>query len=133
MPTGSQSTDNRSRVLGDAYRREVGSYLTSSGLSVSVRNPWAKAGFNLSETINDAMDQPGDIRGLRDWVLMVSRVYDMTKTLPTRLAQARRDAQLAGHKIGAVVQWRRELPIADSYVVLALEDWVELTKRLEKS
>jgi hypothetical protein len=133
MPTGSQSKDNRGRVLGDAYRREVGSYLRSSGLNVSVRNPWAKAGFNLSEAINDAMDQPGDIRGLDNWVLLVSRVYDITKSLPTRLAQARRDAQIAGNKIGAVVQWRRELPIEDSYVVLALEDFVALTKRLEKS
>lgn len=133
MPTGSQSKDNRSRVLGDAYRREVGSYLQLAGLPVTVRNPWAKEGFNLSEAITDAMVQPGDVRGLDDWVLLVSRVYDMTKSLPTRLAQARRDAQLAGNRIGAVIQWRRELPIEDSYVVMALADFVELTKRLERS
>ena len=68
----------------------------------------------------------GDVVGVPDWAIEIKNVADWSKRLGSFVAEAETEAIHAGVPFGAVVIKRRNDSINRAYVVMSLEQFVEV-------
>jgi hypothetical protein len=68
----------------------------------------------------------GDVIGVPDWAIEIKNVADWSKRLGSFVAEAEMEAGNAGVPFGAVVIKRRNDSVGRAYVVMSLEQFVEV-------
>lgn len=107
-------SNNRNKNRGSQWERDVVKYLQENGFPLAER----RYGAGLRE-------DKGDIRGVP--VTLECKNHAQI-SLSTFLDEAILEAKHAGTKLGAAVIKRRNKGTKDAYVVMSLEQYVELMK-----
>jgi hypothetical protein len=112
---------NVSPSVHAAVRDLTVGFLQGERFDVSAKRRHAR----LSDSLGDDTLAP-DVHGLPGVHLAVTS--RLRHRLSTDLDAARRAADLNGTPVAAVLQWRAQRPIADSYVLVTLADFAKLVR-----
>lgn len=72
----------------------------------------------------------GDIHGVSPFVVQAKDWHHVTSAINAGLAGAAKQKQVAGELYGAAVVARRDRPVREAYVVLSMEDFVDIIHEL---
>jgi hypothetical protein len=107
------------RLKSDRYLSDVCGYLISQGL-LAVPRPYKRATDD---------HEWSEIRGLDHWCIRLNRSYKMD--LSGSLDDLKRDTQDDSREFGAVIQYRVGRALPEQFVLLDLETFSRVVKRLE--
>jgi hypothetical protein len=112
-------TTATNRLKADRYLTDVCAYMISKGVLAVPRGYKRPADDHESS----------EIRGLDHWCIRLSRTFKMD--LSGSLDDLKQDTEDDGKEFGAVVQYRVGRTVDEQYVVLDLETFSRVVKRLE--
>lgn len=107
------------RMKADRYLTDICGYLISQGLLVAPR------AYRRSAEDHEY----SEIRGLDEFCIRLNRSYKMD--LSGSMDDLKRDTADDGREFGALVQFRSARGAPEQYVVVSLEDFAGIAKRLE--
>lgn len=115
----SGTTGNRNRAIAVAVRDLVATYAQHAGFPEAAPRPYAR---KLSEALDDPFAP--DVSGIPGVHLAVSS--RLNHRLSEDLDAARRAGAINGAGVAALVQWRSERDVSEAFVVLGLDDFLQL-------
>lgn len=110
---------NSNKARGTAFERAVRRFLLDHHI-------------DAYKPAEQGLEDSGDIHGVTPFVVQAKDWHHVTSAINAGLAGAAKQKQVAGELYGAAIVARRDRPVREAYVVLTMEDFVDIIHELRK-